>query len=178
MFSSRIHRQSFLALAATGCLVFGTAQAQISDDVVKIGVLSDMSSLYSDIAGPGSVVAAQMAVKDFGGKVAGKPIEIISADHLNKADVGSAIARQWFDQDHVDVIVDVPTSSIALSVQDIAKEKGKVFLISGAASSDLTGKACSPTGVHWTYDTYALAHGTGGARVKQGGDSWYCLSAD
>jgi len=178
MFSSRIHRQSFLALAATGCLVFGTAQAQISDDVVKIGVLSDMSSLYSDIAGPGSVVAAQMAVKDFGGKVAGKPIEIISADHLNKADVGSAIARQWFDQDHVDVIVDVPTSSIALSVQDIAKEKGKVFLISGAASSDLTGKACSPTGVHWTYDTYALAHGTGGALVKQGGDSWFFLTAD
>ncbi len=178
MFSSRIHRQSFLALAATGCLVFGTAQAQISDDIVKIGVLSDMSSLYSDIAGPGSVVAAQMAVKDFGGKVAGKPIEIISADHLNKADVGSAIARQWFDQDHVDVIVDVPTSSIALSVQDIAKEKGKVFLISGAASSDLTGKACSPTGVHWTYDTYALAHGTGGALVKQGGDSWFFLTAD
>ncbi len=178
MFSSRIHRQSFLALAATGCLVFGTAQAQISDDVVKIGVLSDMSSLYSDIAGPGSVVAAQMAVKDFGGKVAGKPIEIISADHLNKADVGSAIARQWFDQDHVDAIVDVPTSSIALSVQDIAKEKGKVFLISGAASSDLTGKACSPTGVHWTYDTYALAHGTGGALVKQGGDSWFFLTAD
>jgi len=178
MISSRIHHQGLIALAAAGCLIGGTAQAQISDDIVKIGVLSDMSSLYSDIAGPGSVVAAQMAVKDFGGKVAGKPIEIISADHLNKADVGSAIARQWFDQDHVDVIVDVPTSSIALSVQDIAKEKGKVFLISGAASSDLTGKACSPTGVHWTYDTYALAHGTGGALVKQGGDSWFFLTAD
>src|SRR6266581_2815896 len=135
MFSSRIHRQSFLALAATGCLVFGTAQAQISDDIVKIGVLSDMSSLYSDIAGPGSVIAAKMAVADFGGKVAGKPIEVVSADHLNKPDVGSAIARQWFDQDHVDAIVDVPTSSIALSIQNIAKEKGKVFLISGAASS-------------------------------------------
>jgi branched-chain amino acid transport system substrate-binding protein len=119
-----------------------------------------------------------MAVADFGGKVAGKPIEIISADHLNKPDVGSAIARQWIDQDHVDVIVDVPTSSIALAVQDVTKEKGKVFLISGAASSDLTGKSCSPTGVHWTYDTYALAHGTGGALVKQGGDSWFFLTAD
>src|SRR6266852_3141097 len=178
MISSRIRDPRLLALAAAGCLAFGTAQAQISDDVVKIGVLSDMSSLYSDIAGPGSVIAAKMAVADFGGKVAGKPIEIISADHLNKPDVGSAIARQWIDQDHVDVIVDVPTSSIALAVQDVTKEKGKVFLISGAASSDLTGKSCSPTGVHWTYDTYALAHGTGGALVKQGGDSWFFLTAD
>jgi branched-chain amino acid transport system substrate-binding protein len=178
MISSRTCDPRLLALAAAGCLVFGTAQAQISDDVVKIGVLSDMSSLYSDIAGPGSVIAAKMAVADFGGKVAGKPIEIISADHLNKPDVGSAIARQWIDQDHVDVIVDVPTSSIALAVQDVTKEKGKVFLISGAASSDLTGKSCSPTGVHWTYDTYALAHGTGGALVKQGGDSWFFLTAD
>ncbi len=178
MISSSVLRPRLLALAAAGCLAFGTAQAQISDDVVKIGVLSDMSSLYSDIAGPGSVIAAKMAVADFGGKVAGKPIEIISADHLNKPDVGSAIARQWIDQDHVDVIVDVPTSSIALAVQDVTKEKGKVFLISGAASSDLTGKSCSPTGVHWTYDTYALAHGTGGALVKQGGDSWFFMTAD
>ncbi len=178
MISSRTCDPRLLALAAAGCLVFGTAQAQISDDVVKIGVLSDMSSLYSDIAGPGSVIAAKMAVADFGGKVAGKPIEIISADHLNKPDVGSAIARQWIDQDHVDVIVDVPTSSIALAVQDVTKEKGKVFLISGAASSDLTGKSCSPTGVHWTYDTYALAHGTGGALVRQGGDSWFFMTAD
>src|SRR5258708_13617522 len=132
---SRLRDPRRLALAAAGCRAFGSAQAQISDDVVKLGVLSDMSSLYSDIGGKGSVVAAQMAVKDFGGKVAGKPIEIISADHLNKADVGSAIARQWFDQDHVDAIVDVPTSSIALSVQDIAKGKGKVFLISAPPSS-------------------------------------------
>jgi branched-chain amino acid transport system substrate-binding protein len=178
MISSRIRDPRLLALAAAGCLAFGTAQAQISDDVVKIGVLSDMSSLYSDIGGPGSVIAAKMAVADFGGKVAGKPIEIVSADHLNKPDVGSSIARQWIDQDHVDVIVDVPTSSVALAVQDVTKEKGKVFLISGAASSDLTGKSCSPTGVHWTYDTYALAHGTGGALVKQGGDSWFFLTAD
>src|SRR5438876_3887125 len=178
MFSSRNHHQSFLALAATGCLVFGTAQAQISDDVVKIGVLSDMSSLYSDIGGPGSVIAAKMAVKDFGGKVAGHQIEVISADHLNKPDVGSSIARQWIDQDHVDVIVDVPTSSVALAVQDVTKEKGKVFLISGAASSDLTGKSCSPTGVHWTYDTYALAHTTGTAEVQSGGGPWCFLTAD
>src|SRR5260221_9585765 len=178
MTGRRIRHQRILSLAAAGCLVFGAAQAQISDDIVKIGVLSDMSSLYSDIAGQGSVIAAKMAVADFGGKVAGKPIEIISADHLNKPDVGSAIARQWIDQDHVDAIVDVPTSSVALAVQDVTKEKGKVFLISGAASSDLTGKSCSPTGVHWTYDTYALAHGTGGALVKQGADSWFFLPAD
>jgi branched-chain amino acid transport system substrate-binding protein len=171
----------FATAAAVGLLAgFAAtdARAQISGDVVKIGVLSDMSSLYSDIGGPGSVVAAQMAVKDFGGTVAGKPIEVVSADHLNKPDVGSNIARQWIDQDGVDVIVDVPTSSVALAVQAVTKEKGKVFLISGAASSDLTGKSCSPTGVHWTYDTYALAHGTGGALVKQGGDTWFFLTAD
>ena len=167
-----------LGLAAMGCLAAGVAQAQISNDVVKIGVLTDMSSLYSDLAGPGSVIAAKMAVADFGGKVAGKPIEVISADHLNKPDVGSNIARQWIDQDHVDAIVDVPTSSVALAVQEVTKEKGKIFLISGAASSDLTGKACSPTSVHWTYDTYALAHGTGGALVKQGGDTWFFITAD
>src|SRR5450432_3038370 len=167
-----------LGLVAAGLLTIGTAQAQISDEFVKIGVLTDMSGLYSDLSGQGSVIAAQMAVKDFGGKVAGKPIEIISADHLNKPDVGSAIARQWADQDKVDVVVDVPTSSVALAVQDVLKEKGKVFLMSGPASSDLTGKACSPTGVHWTYDTYALAHGTGGALVKQGGDTWFFLTAD
>jgi len=175
---SRLRDPRLLALAAAGCLAFGSAQAQISDDVVKIGVLSDMSSLYSDIGGKGSVIAAQMAVKDFGGKVAGKTIEVISADHLNKPDVGSAIARQWIDQDKVDAIVDVPTSSVALTVQDVTKEKGKVFLISGAASSALTGKACSPTAVHWTYDTYALAHVTGLSVVKAGGDTWFFLTAD
>jgi branched-chain amino acid transport system substrate-binding protein len=180
---SRFRDPRLLAAAAAGWLAFGaapfaTAQAQISDDVVKIGVLSDMSGLYSDLAGQGSVIAAQMAVKDFGGTVAGKPIQIVSADHLNKPDVGSAIARQWFDQDKVDAIADVPTSSVALAVQDIAKERGKVFLISGAGSSDLTNKSCSPTGVHWTYDTYALAQGTGGALVAQGGNSWFFITAD
>ncbi len=156
----------------------GTAGAQMSGKPVKIGVMSDMSSLYADIGGAGSVAAAQMAVKDFGGKVNGVPIEVVSADHLNKPDVGKAIAQRWVDEDGVDAIVDVPTSSVALAVQDVMKEKQKVFLISGAASSDLTGKACSPTGVHWTYDTYALAHGTGAALVKQGGDTWFFITAD
>jgi branched-chain amino acid transport system substrate-binding protein len=171
-------KQTLLAAAAVVALSGGATQAQVSDDVVKIGVLTDMSSLYSDLAGAGSVWAAETAVKDFGGKVAGKNIQVISADHLNKPDVGSNTARQWIETEKVDAIVDTPTSSVALAVQQVTKEKGKPFLISGAASSDLTGKSCSPTGVHWTYDTYALAHGTGGAMVKQGGDSWFFLTAD
>src|SRR5438552_2159261 len=119
-----------------------------------------------------------MAVADFGDNVNGKKIEIISADHQKKPDVGGAIARQWYDNDGVDAIVDVPTSSVALAVQDVARERKKVFLISGAASSDLTGKACSPTAVHWTYDTVALANGTGSAVVKAGGDTWFFITAD
>jgi branched-chain amino acid transport system substrate-binding protein len=171
---------TFLAGACALALAvgMGAAGAQMSGKPVKIGVMSDMSSLYADIGGAGSVAAAQMAVKDFGGTVNGVPIEIISADHLNKPDVGKAIAQRWIDEDGVDAIADVPTSSVALAVQDVMKEKQKVFLISGAASSDLTGKACSPMGVHWTYDTYALAHGTGAALVKQGGDTWFFITAD
>jgi branched-chain amino acid transport system substrate-binding protein len=163
------------AASLLGC---GAASAQISDGVVKLGVLNDMSSLYADIGGKGSVLAAQMAVDDFGGKVLGAPIEIISGDHQNKPDIGAGIARQWIDTDHVDAIVDVPTSSVALAVQAVTREKKRIFLMSGPASSDLTGKACSPYGVAWTYDTYALAHGTGGALVKQGGDSWFFITAD
>ena len=140
------------AIAVAALLVLsGSASAEISGDVVKIGVLNDMSSLYADIGGPGSVEAARMAIADFGGAVSGKKIELISADHQNKPDVGSAIATQWFDNDGVDVIVDVPTSSVALAVQEVARNKGKVFLISGAAASDLTGKACSPTSVQRVY---------------------------
>jgi branched-chain amino acid transport system substrate-binding protein len=165
------------ALALTA-ICHGPAGAQMSGKPIKIGVLSDMSSLYADIGGAGSVAAAQMAVKDMGGSVAGVPVQVISADHLNKADTGTAIVRRWIDQEGVDAVVDVPTSSVALAVQQVLKEKQKVFLISGAASSDLTGKSCSPTGVHWTYDTYALAHGTGGALVKQGGDTWFFITAD
>jgi len=166
-----------LAMLA-GLLTAGAAHAQISDGVVKIGVLNDMSSLYADIGGKGSVLAAQMAVDDFGGKVLDQPIEVISGDHQNKPDIGAGLARKWIDTEHVDTIVDVPTSSVALAVQEVTREKKRVFLMSGPASSDLTGKACSPYGFQWTYDTYALAHGTGGALVKQGGDSWFFITAD
>ncbi|HEX4185043.1 MAG TPA: ABC transporter substrate-binding protein, partial [Stellaceae bacterium] len=168
-----------LATAFVAALALTTAaHAQISGDVVKIGVMNDMSGLYADISGAGSVEAARMAIADFGGAVNGKKIELISADHQNKPDVGSAIATQWFDNDGIDAIVDVPTSSVALAVQQVARSKNKVFLISGAAASDLTGKACSPTSVHWTYDTVALANGTGSAVVKAGGDTWFFITAD
>jgi branched-chain amino acid transport system substrate-binding protein len=163
-------------LAVAAAALFGTvAQAQVN---VKIGVLNDMSSLYADISGPGAVTAAKMAVEDFNPAAHGMKVDIVSADHQNKPDVGSNIARQWFDVDHVDVIVDVPTSSVALAVSDVAREKNKVFLISGAASSDLTGPKCTPNNVHWTYDTWMLAHGTGTALVKTGGDTWFFLTAD
>jgi branched-chain amino acid transport system substrate-binding protein len=171
-------KRSMIGLAVAAALGAGVAEAQISDGIVKIGVLSDMSSLYTDIAGAGSVVAAKMAVEDSGIEKRGYKVEVVSADHLNKPDVGSSIARQWYDTDKVDVIVDVPTSSVALAVNEITREKKKVFLVSGAASSDLTGKACSPNTVHWTYDTWMLANGTGGAIVKTGGDTWYFLTAD
>ena len=171
-------KTAILAIAAAGLALATPSAAEISGDVVKLGVMNDMSGLYADISGPGSVEAARMAIADFGGTVNGKKIELISADHQNKPDIGSAIATQWFDNDGVDAIVDVPTSSVALAVQQIARTKGKVFLISGAESSDLTGKACSPTSVHWTYDTVALANGTGSAVVKSGGDTWFFLTAD
>src|SRR5215831_16210257 len=175
-------RTRAIALGAAALLVAlgtaGLAAAEISGNVVKIGVMNDMSGLYADITGQGSVVAARMAVEDFGGKVAGAPIEVISADHQNKPDVGSSIVRQWIDRDGVDVIVDVPTSSVALAVSEVVREKNKVFLVSGAAASDLTGIKCSPNTVHWTYDTWALAHGTGSAVVKAGGDTWFFLTAD
>jgi branched-chain amino acid transport system substrate-binding protein len=171
-------RIAILISAAAILALAAPAAAEISGDAVKLGVMNDMSSLYADLSGAGSVEAARMAIADFGGAVNGKKIELISADHQNKPDIGSAIATQWFDNDGVDAIVDVPTSSVALAVQQIARNKGKVFLISGAASSDLTGKACSPTSVHWTYDTVALANGTGSAVVKAGGDTWFFLTAD
>jgi branched-chain amino acid transport system substrate-binding protein len=167
--------------AAIAAIAFAalTAQAQgISNDVVKIGVLTDMSSLYSDNTGPGSVAAAQMAVDDFGGTVLGKRIEVVFADNLNKPDVGASITREWIDRDGVDVVVDVPNSAVAFAVQEITKAKDRVFLATSTASSRLTGDACSPTTVHWTYDTYALAHGTGQAVVAQGGDSWFFIAAD
>jgi branched-chain amino acid transport system substrate-binding protein len=167
-------------LAGTAAVAFtaGAAHAQISGDVVKIGVLTDKSSLYADVAGEGSVVAAQLAVEEFGGKAGGKPVQVISADHQNKADISSNIARQWFDTEGVDAIADLVTSSTALAVQEVARDKSKVTLISGAATSRLTGDACSPTGFHWAYDTYALAVGTGRAVVRNGGKSWFFITAD
>jgi branched-chain amino acid transport system substrate-binding protein len=157
---------------------YAPASAQISDGVVKIGVLNDMSSLYADLGGKGSVIAAQMAAEDFGGKVWDKPIDIISGDHQNKPDIGAGIARRWIDTQQVDAIADVPTSSVALAIQEVTRQKRRIFLMSAAGSSDLTGKACSPYGFQWTYDTYALAHGTGGSIVKQGGNSWFFITAN
>jgi branched-chain amino acid transport system substrate-binding protein len=162
-----------LPLAIT--LGIGGAQAQTT---VKIGVLSDMSGLYADIGGPGSVEAAKIAVEDFDPAKQGMKVDVIAGDHLNKPDVGSSIARQWYDEDHVDAIADVPNSGVALAISGVTREKNKVFLASGPADSDLTDKQCSPNTVHWTYDTWALAHGTGGAIVKQGGKSWFFITAD
>jgi len=156
----------------------GIARADFTDGVIKIGVLNDQSGLYADLSGQGSVVAAKMAIEDFGGKVDGTPVEVVFADHQNKPDVGSNIARQWLDVEKVDVIVDTPTSSVALAVSDVVRQKNKVFLVSGAAASDLTGKACSPNTIHWTYDTWSLANGTGKYTVKAGGDTWFFLTAD
>jgi len=167
-----------LAAAAALALAAGTAQAQISGNVVKIGVLNDQSGLYADLGGAGSVVAVKMAIEDFKAKEKGLTVEVVSADHQNKADVGSQIASKWYDAEGVDMIIDVPNSGVALAVNTVTKEKGKVFINSGAASSDLTGKACSPNTVHWTYDTWMLANGTGSAIVKRGGDTWFFLTAD
>jgi branched-chain amino acid transport system substrate-binding protein len=167
-----------LAIAAVLGVGATTVQAQISDNMIKIGVLTDMSSLYTDLAGAGSIVAVKMAVEDSGIEKRGYKVEVISADHQNKADVGSNIARQWYDVDKVDVIVDVPNSGVALAVNQITKEKGKAFLAVGPGTSDLTGKACSPNTVHWSYDTWMLANGTGTAITKQGGDTWFFISAD
>ena len=166
---------AILALAAATAL---TSAAQAEDLTVKIGVMSDMSGLYADLGGPGSVVAAKMAVADFNPAAHGLKVELVNADMQNKPDVGASIARQWFDVDHVDMIVDVPNSGVALAVNEVAREKNKAFLVSGAASSDLTGPKCSPDTVHWTYDTWMLANGTGKALVKSGGDTWFFLTSD
>ncbi len=167
-----------LQMAALFAMSAGLAQAQMSDGVVKIGVLNDQSGTYADLAGPGSVVAARMAVDDFGAAKKGMKVEIVVADHQNKPEVGSSIARQWYDVDKVDAIVDVPTSSVALAVSQITKDKNKVLLVSTGASSDLYGKACTPNTIHWTYDTWSLANGTGSAVVKTGGNTWFFLTAD
>jgi branched-chain amino acid transport system substrate-binding protein len=167
-----------LAAAAAMAFAAAGAQAQISGNVVKIGVLNDMSGLYADLGGQGSVTAAKMAIEDFKAKEKGLNVEVVFADHQNKPDVGSQIASKWIDSEGVDVIVDVPNSGVALAVNQIVRDKGKVFINSGAASSDLTGAKCSPNTVHWTYDTWMLANGTGSAIVKRGGKTWFFLTAD
>jgi branched-chain amino acid transport system substrate-binding protein len=166
-------------IAVSAGMLATAAHAQYTDGVIKIGVMNDQSGLYADLTGQGSVWAARKAIEDFCKTTkCHDRIEVVFADHQNKPDIGSNVVRQWFDVDKVDVVVDVPTSSVALAVNNITKEKNKVFLVSGAAASDLTGKACSPNTVHWTYDTWALANGTGNAIVKTGGDTWFFITAD
>ena len=167
--------KTILMTAAAVLTLGGTAQAETQ---IKLGVLNDMSSLYADISGPGSVVAAKLAVEDFAKINPDLKVEVIGADHQNKPDIGSNIARQWYDRENVDVILDTTTSSVALAVSEVTKEKKKIFIPSGGGTSDLTGKSCSPYTVHWTYDTWALANGTGSAMTKQGADTWYMLVAD
>jgi branched-chain amino acid transport system substrate-binding protein len=168
-----------LAAATVACLgVSPAAHAQVSDGIVKIGVLNDQSGPYVDLAGPGAVLATQMAVEDFGGKAAGAKIEVVYADHQNKPDVGSGVVRRWYDEQQVDAVIDVPTSSVALAVQDLSRQKERVFLISGAASETLSGKACSPFSIQTSDDTYALTVGTTKAVVESGGDTWFFLTAD
>src|SRR5450631_4650601 len=162
------------ALAAV--LACGTASAQQVN--VKIGVMSDMSSLYADIGGPGSVAAAKMAIADFTKDHPNVKVEIISGDHQNKPDVGTNLANQWFDVEKVDMIIDIPNSGVALAVSQVAANKNKLFIVSGAAASDLTGPKCNANTIHWTYDTWMLANGTGKALVKTGGDTWFFLTAD
>lgn len=147
-------------------------------DAITVGVINDLNGVYADLGGQGSVVAAQIAVEEFGPKVLGKPIKILSGDHQNKPDIGSQLARKWFDVDNVDMVIDFPNSGVALAVQEVAREKKKIAIFSTAGSTDLTGKACSPTGFQWTYDNYSNAAGLAQAMVKQGFDSWYFLTVD
>ncbi|MEQ5774295.1 ABC transporter substrate-binding protein [Thalassospira sp. MCCC 1A01428] len=171
-----------LAMASVAVMAAAAAfpayAAGVSDDIVKIGILNDQSGVYADFGGKWSYEAAKMAVEDFGGTVLDKKIEVITADHQNKPDVAANIARQWYDEDKVDAIMELTTSSVALAVQGISKEKKKIDIVTGAATTALTGDQCSPYGFHWAYDTHALAVGTGGALVENGGDTWYFLTAD
>jgi branched-chain amino acid transport system substrate-binding protein len=160
------------------CLLAPPAVAEISDGVVKIGLLTDMSGPASDMSGSGSQLAAEMAVQDFGGSVAGRPIRIVAADHQLKPDIGAQIARRWYDAEQVDIILDVPVSAVALAVQEVARQKGRLFITHGSGTSDFTGKSCSPTGLMWVFNTSALAAGTAQAVVRRGGDRWFFLTAD
>jgi branched-chain amino acid transport system substrate-binding protein len=172
-------RRTFIAGVAVTTSLSTRALAQAQTPInLKFGILNDRSGLYADLTGEGSVVAARMAVEDFHAAQKGINVQIVSADHQNRPDVGANIARQWYDNEQVDVIADVPTSSVALAINQITREKNRFFLVSGAATSDLTGPQCSPNTIHWTYDTYALGQGTGGAMVRAGGDTWFFLTAD
>jgi branched-chain amino acid transport system substrate-binding protein len=168
-------KTTYIIGALIAVAMTGAAQAQTS---VKLGVLNDRSGVYSDLTGEGSVIAARMAVEDFKAAEKGIKVDIVAADHQNKPDIGASIARQWYDQEGVDVILDVPTSSVALAVNGLAREKNKILINSGGGTSDLTGSQCSPNTVHWTYDTWALANGTGSAMVKRGGNTWFFVTAD
>ena len=171
-------RKTIIASVALLLASSTAAFADASDGKVKIGILNDQSGVYANFGGKYSYEAAKMAVEDYGGKVLGVPVEVVTADHQNKADVASNIARQWYDTEQVDSIMELTSSSVGLAVQALSKEKKKITINTGAATTELTGKQCSPYGFHWAYDTHALAVGTGGALVKQGGDSWYFLTAD
>src|SRR6201992_3599888 len=177
----KINFRKFAIIGAAAILGAGSAGAQtaaISDDVVRIGVLTDMSGQFSHESGEGSVTAVKMAVEDFGGKVLGKPIDVVVADHQNKPDIASGLVRKWYEVDKVDMIANLINSSIALSVSQLAKEKNRIAIINGSGSSRLTNDACTPNSVHYAYDTYALARGTGSALMKAGQKSWYFLTAD
>ena len=171
-------KRIILGAALTAVLASGVAQAQISGDALKVGVLTDMAGVTADITGKGSLVAAEMAVAEIGGTLLGKPVQVISADHQHKADVGAAIVRRWFDVDGVNAVFDVPNSGVALAVQGIAKERKRIVMYSGAGTTALTNDQCSPYGFHWTYDTYAVSHGTASAVVQAGGNSWFFLASD
>lgn len=165
-------------VTAAGLALATPASARMSDDVIRIGVLNDMSSVYAASGGIGSVEAAKLAAEEFGNKIGDTPIEVIYADHQNKPDVGAGIAREWFDQNKVDAIVDLPNSGVALAVIEVARQRNKVAIVSGGGSSDITGKACSPTSAHWTYDTYATAAGSAKAMLDRSGNTWFFITAD
>ena len=165
-------------ILAAAVVTAAPASAQVSDDVVKIGVLTDMNGPASAATGRGSLIAAQMAIDDFGKQVAGKPIVLISADHQNKPDIGATLARRWYDVEQVDLIVDVPVSAVGLAVQNVANEKHRLFITQSTGTSDFHGKYCSPYAIQWVFDTRALATGTAQEVVKRGGDSWFFLTDD
>src|SRR4051812_35080118 len=169
---------STLLAASVATAIALPAAAQVSNDVVRIGILNDQSGVYADFGGKWSLEAARMAAEDFGGKVLDKPIDIVTADHQNKPDIALTIARKWYDLDNVDAVMELTTSSVALAVQGLSKEKNRINIVTGAATTRLTGDLCSPTGFHWAYDTQSLAVGTGGSLVEHGGDTWFFLTAD